>query len=84
MCDTGTPSEEGGFSPLTIQEFGSKLESLSAQEVIVQELPAGQSVIFARHFTPASLAPEELTTDIVIHHFLHGVAHGNILIRKHW
>ena len=40
--------------------------------VQIQELPAGQSVVVARNFTPASVLPEELTTDVVIHHFLHG------------
>lgn len=68
----GTPSEEEGFSSLTIQEFTSKLEALSAQEVEVRQLPAGQSVIVARNFTPASVLPGELATNVVIHHFLHG------------
>ena len=72
ICLAGTPSEEEGFSSLTIQEFASKLEALSAQEVQVQQLPAGQSVIIARNFTPASVLPEEITDNVVIHHFLHG------------
>lgn len=68
----GTPSEEEGFSSLTVQEFASKLKALSAQEVQVQQLPAGQSVIVARDFSPISVPPEELVADVVIHHFLHG------------
>jgi hypothetical protein len=68
----GAPSEAQGFSSLTIQEFASKLEALSAQEVQIQQLPAGQSVIVARNFAPASVLLEELTTNVVIHHFLHG------------
>ena len=68
----GAPSEEEGFSSLTVQEFTSKLEALSAQEVQVRQLPAGQTVVVARNFTPASALPEELTTNVVIHHFLHG------------
>ena len=55
-----------------MQEFVSKLEALSAHEVLVQALPAGQSVIVARNFTPPSVLPEELTADIIFHHFLHG------------
>lgn len=55
-----------------MQEFASKLEALFAREVIIQHLPAGQSIIVARNFTPPSVLPEELTTDIVFHHFLHG------------
>ena len=55
-----------------MQEFTSKLEALSAREVFVQHFPAGQSVIVARNFTPPSVLPEELTTDVVFHHFLHG------------
>ena len=72
ICLAGTPSEKEGFYSLTIQEFASKLEALSAQEVQVQQLPAGQSVIIARSFTPASVPPEEITNNVVIHHFLHG------------
>lgn len=55
-----------------MQEFTSKLEALSAREVTVRHLPAGQSVIIARDFTPPSALPKELTTNIVFHHFLHG------------
>lgn len=36
------------------------------------QLPAGQSVVFARNFTPASVHPEELTSNLLIHHFIHG------------
>jgi len=68
----GTPSEEEGFASLTVQEFVSKLEALPAQEVQVQQLPAGQTVIIARNFTPASVLPEDLATNVVVHHFLHG------------
>ena len=68
----GAPSKGEGFSSLTVQEFISKLQALSAQEVQVQQLPAGQSVIIARNFTPVSVLPEELATNVVIHHFLHG------------
>ena len=68
----GTSSSEEGFTSLTVQEFTSKLEALSAQEIQVQQLPAGQSVIVARNFTPASVLPEDLTANVVIHHFLHG------------
>ena len=68
----GAPSEEEGFSSLTLEEFASKLDGLSAEVVQIQELPAGQSVIVARSFTPASVLPEELTANVVIHHFHHG------------
>jgi len=68
----GGPPEGEGFISLSVQEFASKLEALSAREVIVQHLPAGQAVIVARGFTPPSSLPEELTTDVVFHHFLHG------------
>ena len=68
----GTSSRDEGFTSLTVQEFVSKLEALSAQDVQVQQLPAGQSVVIARNFTPASVPPEELPTVVVIHHFLHG------------
>lgn len=68
----GSPSEEEGLVSLNVQEFVSKLEGLSAQEVLVQHLPAGQSIIVARNFTPLSVLPEELTSDVVFHHFLHG------------
>ena len=68
----GIPSEEEGFASLTVQEFAAKLEALSAQEVQVQQLPAGQSVIVARNFAPPSVLTEDLTTNVVIHHFLHG------------
>lgn len=57
---------------LTVQEFASKLGALSAQEVRIQQLPAGQSVVVARNFSPASVPPKELTTGVIIHHFLHG------------
>ena len=68
----GSPSEEEGFVSLGVQEFASVLEDLSANEVLVQHLPAGQSVVVARNFTPHSVIPEELTTNIAFHHFLHG------------
>lgn len=68
----GSPSEEEGFVSFGVQEFASVLEDLSAHEVLVQHLPAGQSVVVARNFTPPSVLPEELTTDITFHHFLHG------------
>ncbi|KAF9645762.1 hypothetical protein BDM02DRAFT_3189448, partial [Thelephora ganbajun] len=72
LVHSGASSEEEGFSSLTVQEFASKLEALSAQDVQVRQLPAGQSVIVARNFTPPSLLFEELTTNVIIHHFLHG------------
>ena len=68
----GDPSEEEGFVSLSVQEFASKLEALSAREVLVRRLSAGQSVVFARNFTPPSTVPEELTTNVVFHHFFHG------------
>ena len=68
----GNPSEGEVFVSLTVQEFASKLKALSAREVLVQHLLTGQSVIFARNFTPPSTFPEELATDVVFHHFLHG------------
>ena len=68
----GAQSEEEGFSSLTVEEFTTKLEALSAQEVQVQQLPAGQTIIVARNFTPASVLPEDLTPNVVVHHFLHG------------
>lgn len=68
----GTSPGEEGFTPFTVQEFVSKLKALSAQDVQVQQLPAGQSVVVARNFTPVSVPPEKLTTDVIIHHFLHG------------
>ena len=68
----GNPSEEEGFVSLGVQEFASVLEDLSAHEVLVQHLPAGQSVVVARNFSPLSALPEELTTAIVFHHSLHG------------
>ena len=68
----GSPSEEEGFISLSVQEFVSKLEALSAREVLVRHLPVGPSVIVARNFTPPSVLPEELTTKVVFHHFLHG------------
>ena len=68
----GSPSKEEGFVSLGVQEFASVLEDLSAHEVLVQHLPAGQSVVVARNFTPSSVLPEELTTNIAFHHFLHG------------
>lgn len=72
IYSAGTSPGEEGFTPLTVQEFVSKLEALSAQDVQVQQLPAGQSVVVARNFTLASVPPEKLTTDVVIHHFFHG------------
>ena len=72
LFTAGSPSDEEGFVSLSVQEFVSKLEALSAREVLVQVLPAGQSVIVARNFTPSSVLPEELTTNIAFHHFLHG------------
>ena len=72
LFSAGVPSEEEGFSSLTLEEFLSKLNGLSAQVVQAQQLPAGQSVVVARNFAPASVLPEELTTNVVIHHFLHG------------
>ncbi|KAF9642420.1 hypothetical protein BDM02DRAFT_3193301 [Thelephora ganbajun] len=71
LIHSGAPSEEEGFSSLTIQEFASKLEALSAQDIQAQQLPAGQSVIVARNFTPPSFLFEELTTNMITHHFLH-------------
>ena len=68
----GNPSEEEGFVPFSMQEFTSRLKALSAREVLVQHLSAGQSIVFARNFTPPSIIPEELTTNVVFHHFLHG------------
>ena len=68
----GSPSEEEEYVSLGVQEFASVLEDLSAHEVIVQHLPAGQCVVVARNFTPPSVLPEELTTNIAFHHFLHG------------
>ena len=68
----GDPSEEEGFVSLGVQEFAPVLEDLSAHEVLVQHLPAGQSVVVARNFSPLSALPEELTTAIVFHHSLHG------------
>ena len=68
----GTPSEKEEFSCLTVQEFVSKLKTLSAQEVQVQQLPAGQSIIVTRNFAPVSVLPEELAANVIIHHFLHG------------
>ena len=68
----GNPSEGEGFVSLTVQEFASKLKVLPTREVLVQHLPTGQSVVFARNFTPPSTLPEELATNVVFHHFLHG------------
>ena len=68
----GSPSEEEGFASLDVQGFASKLRARSALNVFIQNLPAGQSVIVARNFTPPSASPEELTANVVFHHFLHG------------
>ena len=68
----GSPSEEEGFVSLSVQEFVSKLHDQSARDVSVKNLPAGQSIVVARNFTPPFALPEELTTNVVFHHFLHG------------
>ena len=68
----GDPSEGEEFTSLSVREFASKLKTLSAREVLVQRLPAGQSIVFARDFTPPFVLHEELATDVVFHHFLHG------------
>ena len=68
----GGPPDGEDLVSFSVQEFTSKLEALSAREVLVRHLPAGQSIIVARNFTPPPTLPEELTNHVVFHHFLHG------------
>ena len=68
----GCPSEVEGFISLSVQEFASKLQAHSACDVAIQNLPAGQSVVIARNFALPSVPPQELTSNVGFHHFLHG------------
>ena len=68
----GSPSEEEGFVSLSVQEFASKLQADSGCDVVIQNIPAGQSVVIARNFAPPSVPPREIVANIVFHHFLHG------------
>ena len=68
----GNPSEEEGFVSLNVHEFVSKLQADLGCDVTIEDLPAGQTIVLARNFTPPSVLPEELTTGVVFHHFLHG------------
>ena len=68
----GSPSGEEGFVSLNMHEFISKLQADLGCDVTIKGLPTGQTIVLARNFTPPSVLPEELTTGVVFHHFLHG------------